>query len=363
MLVSEKVESVISTALLGMPGFGARDNLHELDAYTIVHPTGDPIQDAMNIRHAVDGVRPVLLKSQDMDGNPQSFHSWVVDHLEKDCTVYLQDGDGPLKVIHMNAHASTSHAVRVHSVSDRKPPEKSPPTRVSALQLYPVTVLEGIAGYLYNEYGLVARPPSVSFLSGIDIDSDSHRKIVFKTRAYPMYPLDPPAQIYESVGDNRFQGYTTSIDRWHPLAVGDSDSDGLQEIITGEFDHGPWLPVVGIYEQLDAFSYPTAKTTEFLTPKISQATPPIAIAIDDLDGDHLNEIIYTLTDTGTFTIHEATGDDSYEQKYVATTPPLHGALAPLHSAEHDNNHGSGQQWVERSHCGRSALHSHVRGVG
>lgn len=271
MLVSEKVESVISTALLGMPGFGARDNLHELDAYTIVHPTGDPIQDALNIRQAIDGGRPGVLKSQDREGNPQRFHRGVVDHLEKDCSIYMQDGDGPMKVLRVKADASTSHAVRVHSVSDRKPPEKSPPTRVSVLQLYPATVLEGTAGYLDNEYGLVARPPSVSFLSGIDIDS--HRKIVFKTRAYPMYPLDPPAQIYESVGDNRFQGYTTSIDRWHPLAVGDSDSDGLQEIITGEFDHGPWLPVVGIYEQLDAFSYPTAKTTEFFNARNFSSNP------------------------------------------------------------------------------------------
>lgn len=132
-----------------------------------------------------------------------------------------------------------------------------------------------------------------------------------------MYPLDPPAQIYESVGDDLFQEYTTSINRWYPKAVGDADQDGLQEIITGEFDHGPWTAVVGIYEQPDAFSYPTAKTTEFLTPQSVQATAPLGIAIDDLDGDHIVDLDNDgwkealVGGVDYFIMYEAWADDSY----------------------------------------------------
>jgi len=315
MLTSITMISIL--AIFAMQVSTAHGNQYKPEAYTVVYPTGDPKQDEMNIRQAVDEGGKVLLKSHDREGNPQHFDVGVLDHLKKECTLYLENLDGAMRVLRVRAEAQKSPEVRDHSVRERKPSRGPSVASVNTLQLYPVTVLEGTEGYMYHGFGLVSRSPTTSIKSGIDIDSDHRREIVFKTK---LGSSPQPSQIYESVGDDIFQGYTTPIDRWYSKAVGDADSDGLQEIITGEFDHGPWTAVIGVYEQPDPISYPSAKTTEFLAPGSGSATPPVDIAIDDLDSDHRNEIIYAITNPGHFAVHECRGDNIYEQVYLASEP-------------------------------------------
>jgi len=228
--------------------------------------------------------------------------------LEKESTLYMENPDGAMRVFRVRAEASTSLAAM-----DLQAP---PAGRVNTLQLNPITVLEGTEGYLFSGYGLVCRTPTTSLHPGIDIDSDYKREIAFRTR---LGSAGPPIQIYESIADDMFQGYTASF-REDVRAIGDADSDGLQEIITGEFDHGLFAAVIGVYEQLNPFSYPSTKTTEFPTPISGTAIDPIGIAIDDLDGDHINEIIYSLINHGKLGVHECRGDDIYTEVYLADGP-------------------------------------------
>jgi len=304
-------------ALLTVPGFEAHGNLYEPEAYTVVYPTGDLKQDAMNIRRAVDGGGEVLLKSEDREGNHQHFEREVLDHLKKECTLYMENPDGAMRVLRVGAKALKSFASLESSMHDRTPPQALRDACVNTLQLNPVSVLEGTEGYLASWYGVVSSPPTTSLSSGIDIDSDYRREIAFRTR---VHTSGPPIQIYESVGDDLFQGYTTTLDGVFLSAVGDADSDGLQEIIAANFDPEPWVAVVEVWEQPDRFSYPSAKTTEFMTPGSGAAQPPVGIAIDDLDGDHINEIIYSISSHGHLGVHECRGDNIYQEVYLADKP-------------------------------------------
>jgi len=68
-------------ALLTVSGFEAHGNLYEPDAYTVVYPTGNPKQDVINIRQAVDGGGKVLLKAYNQEGKETRFEREVLEHL------------------------------------------------------------------------------------------------------------------------------------------------------------------------------------------------------------------------------------------------------------------------------------------
>ena len=132
--------------LLGMPGFGAHDNPYELDAYTVVHPTGDPNLDAMNLRQAIDGGGPVLLQSQDQEGNQQHFNIGVLHRLKKECTLYLENPDDAMSVLGVRAKDLKSLVeLEERSILDSKPSKTPSATQVNAIQLNIATILEGTA--------------------------------------------------------------------------------------------------------------------------------------------------------------------------------------------------------------------------
>ena len=193
-----------------------------------------------------------------------------------------------------------------------EPSETSQLSPAAALRLFPVSLLEGTVGDLEQ---VVARTATVN-VPGIDIDSDSRREIVLQTNDRGFLQN---AQIFESVADNVFEGLSTDIYTFLE-AVGDSDSDGLKEIVTGGFVDDPWRATIEVREQPDKLTYPSVKTVELLAPESRCACPPVNIAVDDLDGDRANEIIYAITDPGFLSINEATGDNTYEQKYLASRP-------------------------------------------
>lgn len=228
-----------------------------------------------------------------------------------DCTVHFQAPDGSIRAVRAGEEPMPVNGIE----RDRPAPEffKTPQLSPAAtLQLSPVSLLEGTVGDLEH---VVARTATVN-APGIDIDSDSQREIVLQTNNFGFVQN---AQIFESVAGNVFEGLTTEI-FGIPEAVGDSDSDGLKEIVTGEFDHGSFRAIIQVREQPDKLTYPSVETVQLIAPESRCACPPVNIAVDDLDGDRRNEIIYAITEPGFLSINEATGDNTYQQKYLASRP-------------------------------------------
>jgi len=199
------------------------------------------------------------------------------------------------------------------------------------LDLAPITSLfSGTA----ESYKILSRAPLTELVAGIDLDSDSRREILIQQKdgAYVQ-----PAQIFESAADDTFAITfdSATYEIWGLGGTGDADSDGLEEIISLGFDHGPWRPIIKVYEQSDPYTYPTALVEEIVGHHIYYASPPENAAIDDLDGDGIREIIMAETDPGYLSVYECRGDDTYEEvflaefyeyllQYMVITPDLNG---------------------------------------
>lgn len=244
--------------------------------------------------------------------------AWGLDHGIEPLAVsngrtILQGPDGSIRAVRWEAGASLHSTIpQLHPPLHRESPGPLPAGPDGPL-LVPITWLFSGAA---ESHKMVSRAPLTGLAPGIDIDSDSRREIIVKPKiTYTGYP----AQVYESTADDTFTlafDYSSLSEIRGPCGTGDADSDGLEEIISLDFDHDPWRPIVNIYEQSNPYAYPTSVTTRIVGHHIYYASPPENAYIDDLDYDGAREIILAETDPGYFSVYECRGDDTYEEVFV-----------------------------------------------
>ena len=168
--------------------------------------------------------------------------------------------------------------------------------------------------------------PATTFLSapqGFDFDQDGRREFILRKEGE-----NGLFEFYESVTDNTFALVhvldleNNPNDSYYPAYVGDSDDDGLAELVVLAKDWvGPADNEYGtrVYESESTNAYPTKFTWGVVTALNGWSLGGL-IADTDLDGKQ--EIVTVEPAPGSkLVVYENDGDDSYVQTY--SFEPLH----------------------------------------
>lgn len=227
--------------------------------------------------------------------------------------IYFHGSDGTIRTVREAAPGALQLITSQGPALLDLGPSPLRPAYAGRLVLEPVTALFSGTS---ESYRITSRAPLTGLVPGIDLDFDSRREILIQQKD-GIYVQ--PAQIFESTADDTFAIAfdSSTYEIWGISCTGDADSDGLKEIISLQFDHGPWRPIVEVHEQPNPYSYPTSMAAEIVGHSVHYASPPVDSAIDDLDGDGIREIIVAETEPGYLSIYECTGDDTYEEVYLA----------------------------------------------
>ena len=142
-----------------------------------------------------------------------------------------------------------------------------------------------------------------SVFTGMDFDQDGKLEILMATdETLPPRGDDPgflEMFLFENDGDNSYTNiwhwsYSDSSNSFPPIAIGDIDEDGLQEIYFGV----PTLPRKGdpndlfVFEQNEDLTFPDTPTTTWgYNRDISTDFRPSGLQLADVDGDGKIELI------------------------------------------------------------------------
>jgi len=143
-----------------------------------------------------------------------------------------------------------------------------------------------------------------------DMDHDGAKELWYGQQ------LLGPVHVWEVTGDDTFDlvhtaGPPTSYS-WF-LGIGDTDGDGLEEIIWKAGYYAD--PYLVFYEQPDPYTFPSAPTAEHHTGVVN--THFTHLRVFDMDADDLREVICSHQGTSdrSVAVYEATGDDTYQEVY------------------------------------------------
>ncbi|MFQ6104391.1 MAG: FG-GAP-like repeat-containing protein [Candidatus Glassbacteria bacterium] len=145
-----------------------------------------------------------------------------------------------------------------------------------------------------------------------DLNRNGKREIVYSGWGGSVY-------VYEVVNDDSFSLAYTAPCPQNPvgigtvlLAVGDTDSDGLMEMVFGSGTSGVPRDLI-IYEQSDSTGYPDTEVVRI--PEVNIGVNHMRIA--DMDGDSQMDIIGTTQGTHqvSLAVWEYKGEGNYEQVY------------------------------------------------
>jgi len=166
---------------------------------------------------------------------------------------------------------------------------------------------------------------------GLDLDHDGLREFVIKA-AQPGTSFVNIFEFYECTGDNSFVlvhslDLSANQDSYYPGDAGDSDGDGLAELVVFGKDY-VGMPtanyVIRLYESESPTTYPTQKVWEA---NDNANGWPVGALISDTDGDGRQEIIVggkAATTTGSVprvAAFESNGNDLYGQTLYQELPP------------------------------------------
>jgi len=209
----------------------------------------------------------------------------VMEAMDAERTVVWRRGPRPAGLDNQNG-LSTS----------RRPAQPAPPTR--------------------DSYVLLATlPKGDSNIWEGDVDHDGHKELWF---AY-----DGAVHVWEAQGRNPFvhvhsapppSGQMT----WF-LGIGDTDNDGLQEIIWKAGIAGD--PYLVFYEQPNLYTYPSVATAEHHTGV--ENTHYTHLRVADIDQDGVNDVICSHQGTSdrSVAVYEAFADDTYREVYGGNYGP------------------------------------------
>jgi hypothetical protein len=168
-----------------------------------------------------------------------------------------------------------------------------------------------------DEFILVAQLPiGESNIWEGDMDHDGKKELWYA------HSLLGPVSVYEVIGDNAFTLVHTApapTDYSWFLGIGDTDGDGLEEIIWKAGYYAD--PFLVFYEQPDPHTFPSTATAEHHTGVVN--THYTHLRVFDTDGDQLREVICSHQGTSerSVAVYEATGDDVYDEICFADWGP------------------------------------------
>jgi PKD domain/FG-GAP-like repeat len=163
----------------------------------------------------------------------------------------------------------------------------------------------------FESRSILTRVPS------IDLDADGRGEVL--VQQFDRY-IGQPSEVWEhDEGPAPFvlaHAYTWDSFPGSPEAFGDLDRDGSPEIASGDFDYEPWRAVVHLLQQSGPGSYDLTETVRFVGHDTRIASPPVNVALGDLDGDHLGEVIYAETEPGHLSVNEADGSGGFREVFL-----------------------------------------------
>jgi len=168
-----------------------------------------------------------------------------------------------------------------------------------------------------DEFILIAQLPlGESNIWEGDMDHDGKKELWYA------HSLLGPVSVYEVTGDNSFTLVHTApapTDYSWFLGIGDTDGDGLEEIIWKAGYYAD--PFLVFYEQPDPYIFPSTATAEHHTGIVN--THYTHLRLFDTDGDQLRDVICSHQGTSerSVAVYEAIGDDVYEEIYFTDWGP------------------------------------------
>jgi PKD repeat protein len=171
----------------------------------------------------------------------------------------------------------------------------------------------------------------------LDLDADGRSEVFITPR--DRY-IGMPAEIWEhDDGDAPFvlaRAYEYPSFVGSPRAVGDLDGDGILEVATAAFIDPPWGAAVFVWKQSPPPGFELTQLFRILGHREYYASPPVDLAIDDLDGDHLREVIFGETAPGTLSIHEHKGEsEGVQEVFVHTFKMLLQSMIVVNDLDDD----------------------------
>lgn len=152
---------------------------------------------------------------------------------------------------------------------------------------------------------------------GLDFDSDGKKEFILRD-----FPLDSTTLYFvENTADNSFinaSALTIGTGSYYPADIGDSDGDGILELLTYGRDNNFYTR---LYEGTASSTYPSQVSFQIPT-----GWWTVGAKIDDLDKDGKKEIVFGGQDSNYLhkvQVYENTGNNSYIPVYSTTVPDIH----------------------------------------
>lgn len=135
-------------------------------------------------------------------------------------------------------------------------------------------------------------------------------------RAEAASPVVAPASTWEPYYDLRFRssrfptlwdGTPATLAEFHHLAVGDVTGDGRPEIVTIGKTEEPFLQLYVYPERSDVPEFPNGMLGPAMRYKLDLSVPVVGLAIADLNGDGVGDVIITSSDTVMLALSDGRG--------------------------------------------------------
>jgi hypothetical protein len=209
-------------------------------------------------------------------------------------------------------------------------PDGRHPRRLTALPqagaLSPVPVLDGDTAPVLEFRRIGTEAPALTIItrpSGVDLNHDGRREFVIRQDVADIWTSR--FAVYQSPANDEFQLVHTipvsvpGISSYDPSDVGDSDGDGLSELVAfgrtlNDFD-------VRIYESATPSSFPDAVSWQ-----LADGWWPVGALIRDTDADGRSEIVVagqTFNADNRIAVYENTANNVYQQTYYQAFPSMH----------------------------------------
>ena len=216
-------------------------------------------------------------------------------------------------IAHAHDDADGTHPLRLTAVRQARPRSPVPVFDGDAPHVLQFTPVGTAAAALT----IVTRP------SGVDLDHDGHREFVIRQDMADIWTSR--FAVYQSPANDTFQLVHTlpvsvpGISSYYPSDVGDSDGDGLSELLAygrtlNDFD-------VRIYESPAPSSFPSVVSWQ-----LAQGWWPVGALVADTDADGRSEVVVagqTYNFENRIAVYENTADNAYQQTYYQAFPAMH----------------------------------------
>jgi hypothetical protein len=175
------------------------------------------------------------------------------------------------------------------------------------------------------------------FINIADVDRDNNYEFIFRSSIYGITNATFYCKLHFP---NEWTIDSLISDTWGSVfTLGDFDLDGLSDIVAhgAEPNHYPIIPLIGILESSDSFSYPIQEVWRD-TISFCDFNPNSAY---DIDQDSIPEIFDNNGDglPYYFFIRKSTGDNQYSTVYCTNPDTIGGDVSSTHACGDFDNDG------------------------